>query len=80
MDKRRPRSPSSASREIGATTALGDLIDIELVIIWNMLEEPRVRNEILRSTDRTAGDGLISFVTLELRGLIRKEFGVWHRI
>ena len=55
-----------------------DLEDAELQI-WRMLEEPRTRDEILRATTENAGDALTALVALELRGLVREEFGAWHR-
>lgn len=71
-------------RENGVSgVAPRDLEEAELVI-WNMLEEPMTRDEILRSTgSRQAasgpGDILTALVALELRGLIKEEFGAWHR-
>lgn len=64
-------------------TAPSDLEDAELVI-WSMLEEPMGRDEILRSTSsRQAalgpGEALTALVALELRGLVKEEFGAWHR-
>ncbi|MDD2657592.1 MAG: DNA-processing protein DprA [Candidatus Pacebacteria bacterium] len=64
--------------------APSDLEDTELVI-WGMLEEPMTRDEILRSTSsRQAalgpGETLTALVALELRGLVREEFGAWRRI
>ena len=61
--------------------APSDLEDAELVI-WNMLEEPKTRDEILRDGSAVAGVGelLTALVALELRGLIKEEFGAWHRI
>jgi DNA processing protein len=48
--------------------------------IWNLLEEPRTRDEILRDTKRaTASDILTALVSLELQGLLKEEFGSWHR-
>ena len=73
-----------APRESGVTgVAPSDLEDAELVI-WNMLDEPMTRDEILRSTSsRQAalepGEALTALVALELRGLIKEEFGAWHR-
>jgi len=71
-------------RETSATAAPTDLEDIELAI-WNMLEEPRTRDEILRagstsSPQAGAGELLTALVALELRGLIREEFGAWRRV
>lgn len=59
--------------------APGDLEDTELVI-WSMLEEPKTRDEILRASAAGSGESLTALVALELRGLIKEEFGAWHRI
>ena len=58
-----------------------DLEDTELVI-WSMLEEPKTRDEILRGGSGAAGAGdlLTALVALELRGLVKEEFGAWHRL
>ena len=56
-----------------------DLEDAELTI-WSMLEEPKTRDEILRAGGAGVGELLTALVALELRGLIREEFGAWHKI
>lgn len=56
-----------------------DLEDTELEI-WSMLEEPKTRDEILRAGSAGAGDLLTALVALELRGLVKEEFGAWHRL
>jgi DNA processing protein len=67
-------------REAGTAAAPSDLEGAEQVI-WNMLEEPKTRDEILRGSSPTqVGEVLTALVALELRGLIREEFGAWHRI
>mgnify|MGYP001572513063 CR=1 FL=1 len=67
-------------REDGVSSvAPSDLEDAELVI-WNMLEEPKTRDEILRASSAGAGETLTALVALELRGLIKEEFGAWRRI
>lgn len=74
-------------RETSASSAPTDLEDIELAI-WNMLEEPKTRDEILRTSTSLstgaglggAGEVLTALVALELRGLVREEFGAWHRV
>lgn len=67
-------------RESGMSgKAPSDLEDTELVI-WNMLEEPKTRDEILRAGSAGAGELLTALVALELRGLAREEFGAWRRI
>lgn len=66
-------------RETSTTAAPTDLEDVELTI-WNILEEPKTRDEILRGTGTNVGEALTALVALELRGLIREEFGAWHRV
>lgn len=56
-----------------------DLEESELAI-WNMLVQPKTRDEILRAGSAGAGELLTSLVSLELRGLIKEEFGAWHRL
>lgn len=66
-------------RETGvAGAAPSDLEDAELVI-WNMLDEPKTRDEILRGADGNIGELMTALVSLELRGLTKEEFGAWHR-
>src|SRR3990167_5400297 len=50
--------------------APSDLEDAELVI-WNMLDEPMTRDEILRDAKGAVGEFLTALVALELRGLIK---------
>lgn len=64
------------SGEMGAMPA--NLEDVEQVI-WDMLEEPRPRDDILRLSDEGVGETLTALVALELRGLIKEEFGAWRR-
>lgn len=65
-------------RESATLTAPSDLEEIELVV-WNMLEEPKNRDEVLRAGGNP-GELLTALVSLELRGLIREEFGAWRRV
>jgi DNA processing protein len=67
-------------RETGVTgKAPSDLEDAELVV-WGMLEEPMTRDDILRASSAGAGETLTALVALELRGLVKEEFGAWHRV
>jgi len=66
-------------RETSATSAPQDLEGVELSV-WNLLEEPKSRDEILREVAGGAGEVLTALVALELRGLAREEFGSWHRV
>lgn len=56
-----------------------DLEETEMGI-WSMLEEPKTRDEILRTSKQNAGEAMTALVALELRGLIKEEFGAWHRL
>ena len=69
-------SPCEASSRGEVPT---DLEGVELEI-WDMLAEPKTRDEILRAGSAGAGELLTSLVALELRGLIKEEFGAWHRL
>lgn len=60
-------------------SAPSDLEDTERVI-WSMLDEPKTRDDILRTGGAGAGEMLTALVSLELRGLIKEEFGAWHRL
>jgi DNA processing protein len=66
-------------REEGAAGAAPELEGIEKQI-WKLLNEPQTRDEILRSSKNGAGEVLTALVALELRGLIREEFGAWRRV
>lgn len=67
-------------RESGeASIAPSDLEDTEQEI-WTLLEEPKTRDEILRAGSAGAGEVLTALVSLELRGLIKEEFGAWRRV
>ena len=61
---------------LGASPA--NLDGVELVV-WGLLEEPHARDDILREIGGNAGETLTTLVALELRGLIREEFGLWRR-
>lgn len=72
-------------REGPATgSAPQDLEGVELAL-WDLLEEPHARDDILREigspeTGLGTGETLTALVALELRGLIREEFGLWRRV
>ncbi len=66
-------------REAGASSSPTDLEGAELAV-WEMLEEPKTRDEILRGAGGGAGELLTALVALELRGLAKEEFGAWNRV
>lgn len=69
-----PRAPDCPTPGVGHM-----LEDMELRV-WEILEEPKARDDILREIAGNAGETLTALVALELRGLIREEFGAWRRI
>lgn len=66
-------------REVGNTRTAPKFEGAEQTV-WDMLAEPRSRDEILRSSPHEAGETLTALVALELRGLAKEEFGAWRRI
>lgn len=66
-----PRETSTAALPV-------DVNDAERKIL-SMLEEPKTRDEIVRGASGAAGDVLTALVALELRGLVKEEFGAWHK-
>lgn len=65
-------------REAGAREAPRDLGGPERAV-WDMLEEPMARDDILRSSTSGPAETLTALVSLELRGAIKEEFGAWRR-
>jgi DNA processing protein len=66
-------------RESSAKAQIAGLEDAELAV-WNLIEEPKTRDEVLRGAGSKTGEFLTALVSLELRGLVKEEFGAWRRI
>jgi len=66
-------------RTTSSTSTPPDLQDAEL-LVWNILEEPHTRDEILRAYGASMSEALTALIALELRGLVKEEFGAWRRI
>ena len=56
-----------------------DLSDTER-FVWELLDEPKERDAILRAGSAGAAETLTALVSLELRGLVREEFSAWRRV
>ena len=77
-----PRAPDCS------TPGVEQMLEGAELAIWDLLEEPHARDDILRapsvrgdpSNELGAGEVLTALVALELRGLIKEEFGAWRRI
>jgi DNA processing protein len=50
------------------------------LVIWNMLSEPKTRDELLRESALDSGLLLTALIALELRGILKEEFGAWRRV
>lgn len=48
--------------------------------VYALLETPLPRDEILRISKLSPSDTLTALVTLELKGVLKEEFGAWRRV
>ncbi|MDB5194929.1 MAG: protecting protein DprA [Parcubacteria group bacterium] len=49
-------------------------------LLYELIAEPKSRDDLVRLSKLSVGDALTALVTLELKGLAREEFGAWRRI
>ncbi len=68
-------SQKAESRQV----PLRDLTPQELVL-YELLAQPRARDEIIRDSGLPAGEVLTALVMLEIRGILKEEFGAWCRV
>lgn len=47
--------------------------------VYELLEIPKTRDELIRSTGLPAHHALTMLISLELKGLVKEEFGAWRR-
>ncbi len=48
-------------------------------VLWDMLAEPKSRDELLRADPARAAPLLTALMSLELKGLVRETYGAWRR-
>lgn len=48
-------------------------------VIYDLLIEPMPRDELIRASGLNPSDALTTLVTLELKGILKEEFGAWRR-
>lgn len=48
-------------------------------ILYDLLKEPMPRDELIRASKLSSSDALTTLVTLELKGILKEEFGAWRR-
>lgn len=49
-------------------------------IIYDALQEPLSKDELLRGVSLSVSEALSALVLLELKGVIKEEFGAWRRV
>ena len=49
-------------------------------IVYDTLLEPLARDDLIRKSKLSSGDALTALVMLELRGILKEEFGMWRRL
>jgi DNA processing protein len=47
--------------------------------VFGLLETPMSRDELVRATNYPTSEALTTLISLELKGLIKEEFGAWRR-
>ena len=67
------------ARTTETTRNEGVRLDGNEKVVYKILEVPLARDEIIRTSNLPAHEALTSLVMLELKGLIKEEFGLWLR-
>ncbi len=49
-------------------------------LLYELLAEPMPKDELIRASGIPAPDALTALVMLELRGVLKEEFGAWRRV
>lgn len=49
-------------------------------VIYDLLDEPLPKDDLIRASNLPAADALTALVMLELKGILKEEFGAWRRI
>lgn len=47
--------------------------------LWTLLETPHSRDDVIRVSGLPASEAITLLVTLELKGLVKEEYGLWRR-
>ena len=48
-------------------------------VVWDLLIEPKTRDELLRDAPAPTHEVLTALIALELQGLVKEAFGTWRR-
>jgi predicted Rossmann fold nucleotide-binding protein DprA/Smf involved in DNA uptake len=48
--------------------------------VYELLEIPFMRDHLLRISNLPAHQALTTLISLELKGIIKEEFGTWRRV
>lgn len=49
-------------------------------VVYDLLEEPRTKDDLIRTSGLPSSETLAALVMLELKGIAKEEFGLWKRI
>jgi DNA processing protein len=72
----RPDSPESVEQQ--QLRILADLSPTQRRV-YELLERPMLRDDLVRATQHPASQALMTLIALELKGVIKEEFGLWRR-
>jgi DNA processing protein len=48
--------------------------------VYELLAEPLTRDDVIRESEMTPSNALTTLISLELKGVIKEEFGAWRRL
>ena len=68
------------SQKVSATSSEQVLLTGNERIVYDTLLEPLSRDDLIRQSKLASGDALTALVMLEIRGILKEEFGMWRRI
>lgn len=55
------------------------LLEGSELIIWTLLETPLSRDDLIRVSELGASEAITLLVTLEVKGIVREQYGLWRR-
>ncbi len=79
-------SPAHILEALGVREHVVDRVEVDLhlagneKLVYDLLKEPLARDELIRVSKLSVGDALTALVMLELRGVLKEEFGAWRRV
>ena len=56
------------------------LLDERELHMWTLLETPKTKADLVRTSGLSAADTITVLVTLDLKGMVKEEYGLWRRV